>query len=159
MSDQKEKPIAQEAYDALAEAYAALVDTKPHNAYDERPATLSLLPDVRGRQVLDAGWGPGVYAEWLADRGAQVVAFDASEKMVELARKRLGDRAQVVQANLERSLDFVPDGSIDIVISPLVMDYVKDWSRVFGEFYRVSAGGGNSGVLDGTPVSQVLRSP
>jgi len=41
------KPIALEAYETLAERYAALVDTKPENAYYERPATPSLLPDVR----------------------------------------------------------------------------------------------------------------
>lgn len=137
MSDKKEKPLAQEAYDVLAEAYAALVDTKPHNAYYERPATLSLLPEVKGKRVLDAGCGPGAYAEWLADRGAEVVAFDANEKMVRLARERLGDKAQVVQANLEQPLDFLRDGSFDIVVSPLVMDYVRDWEMVFGEFYRV----------------------
>lgn len=142
MNDKKEKPIAQEAYDVLAEAYAALVDTKPHNAYYERPATLSLLPDVKGKRVLDAGCGPGAYAEWLVNRGADVVAFDANEKMVGLARERLGDRAQIMQANLEQPLDFLRDSWFDIVVSPLVMDYMKDWERVFAEFYRVLGEGG-----------------
>lgn len=59
-----ELPVA-DMYDALAEAYAARADTKPHNAYYERPATLSLLPDVVGKRVLDAGCGPGIYTEWL----------------------------------------------------------------------------------------------
>jgi hypothetical protein len=54
-------------YDELAEAYAARVETKPHNAYYERPATLSLLPDVKGKRVLDAGCGPGVYTGWLVN--------------------------------------------------------------------------------------------
>ena len=36
--DRPKEPIALAAYDALAESYAALVDTKPHNAYYERPA-------------------------------------------------------------------------------------------------------------------------
>lgn len=142
MDDQKERPIAQEAYDVLAEAYAALVDTKPHNAYYERPATLSLLPDVGGKRVLDAGCGPGVYAEWLVEHGAQVVAFDANQKMVDLARVRLGDKARVLQANLERPLDLLRDDSFDIVISPLVMDYVKDWETVLLEFHRVLREGG-----------------
>jgi len=142
MNNQREKPIAQEAYDAMAEAYAALVDTKPHNAYYERPATLSLLPAVTGKRVLDAGCGPGVYAEWLVDRGAEVVAFDANPKMVELARERLGDKAQVLQANLEQPLDFLVDNSLDIVLSPLVMDYVRDWEKAFGEFHRVLRKGG-----------------
>jgi 2-polyprenyl-3-methyl-5-hydroxy-6-metoxy-1,4-benzoquinol methylase len=62
-------PIALDAYETLAEAYASVIDTKPHNAYYERPATLSLLPEVRGKRVLDAACGPGVYAEWLLSRG------------------------------------------------------------------------------------------
>jgi ubiquinone/menaquinone biosynthesis C-methylase UbiE len=142
MNDQTEKPIAQEAYDAMAEAYAALVDTKPHNAYYERPATLSLLPDVRGKHVLDAGCGPGVYTEWLVDHGAEVVAFDANAKMVALARERLANRARVLQANLEQPLGFLADSSFDILLSPLVMDYVRDWDAVFREFYRILRQGG-----------------
>ena len=53
----------------LADDYARLIDTKPHNAYYERPATLALLPDVNGMHVLDAGCGPGIYAEELLKRG------------------------------------------------------------------------------------------
>ena len=68
-----DEPIALEAYEILAEAYASVIDTKPHNAYYERPATLSLLPEVGGMRVLDAACGPGVYAEWLVSRGAEVV--------------------------------------------------------------------------------------
>jgi SAM-dependent methyltransferase len=138
----KEEPVAQAAYDALAEPYAAQVDTKPHNAYYERPATLSLLPDVAGKRVLDAGCGPGVYAEWLADHGAEVVAFDANGKMVALARERLGDKAQVVQADLGQPLEFLAGESFDVIVSPLVMDYVRDWGGVFREFHRVLRPGG-----------------
>jgi SAM-dependent methyltransferase len=142
MADRKTKPVAQDAYNDLAEAYAALVDTKPHNAYYERPATLSLLPDVNGRHVLDAGCGPGAYAEWLVAHGARVVAFDANRKMVRLACQRLGDKAQVLLANLESPLDFLSNASFDIIVAPLVMDYVKDWEPPFREFYRVLKTGG-----------------
>jgi len=83
----KEKPIAFDAYESLADAYAARIDTKPHNAYLERPATLSLLPEVKGKRVLDAGCGPGVYSEWLLKHGANVVAVDVSPRMVEHAKK------------------------------------------------------------------------
>lgn len=143
MTPKKVKPVAQEAYDALAEAYAERIDTKPHNAYYERPATLSLLPDVNGKLVLDAGCGPGVYAEWLVSHGADVVAIDANEKMVGLAKQRLGDKVPVLQANLESPLDFLADASFDIIICPLVMDYIKDWKSTFLEFHRVLKVGGD----------------
>lgn len=132
-----EKPIALDAYEELAELFAALVDTKPHNAFYDRPATLSLLPAVEGRRVLDAGCGPGAYAEWLVLHGAEVVAFDASEKMVRFARERLAGRARVLHADFSRPLDFLEDASFDIVLSALALDYVKDWRRVFAEFHRV----------------------
>ena len=142
MTDRKKQPIAQKAYDALAEAYAERIDTKPHNAYYERPATLSLLPEVNGKRILDAGCGPGVYAEWLVLHGADVVAMDANTKMVALAKQRLGEKVQVLQANLESPLDFLAEASFDVVVSALVMDYVKDWEPVLCEFHRVLKPGG-----------------
>ena len=132
-----DEPIAFEAYEILAEAYASVVDTKPHNAYYERPATLSLLPEVRGKRVLDAACGPGVYSEWLLSRGAEVTGIDASPKMVELARRRLGEKADVRQADLSKPLTFLENESFDIVLSPLTMNYVKDWNAVFREFHRL----------------------
>jgi ubiquinone/menaquinone biosynthesis C-methylase UbiE len=135
--DRKKQPIAQQAYNQIAELYAQCIGTKPHNAYYERPATLSLLPDVTGKQVLDAGCGPGVYSEWLVDQGAQVVAIDANPKMVRFAKKRLGDKAQVLLASLDEPLGFLADASFEIIVSPLVMDYVKDWRSAFKEFFRV----------------------
>ena len=138
-----DKPVAFDAYEALAEAYAAVIDTKPHNAYCERPATLSLLPDVKNKRVLDAGCGPGVYSEWLIERGAEVVAVDASLKMVELAKRRLGEAAEVRQADLSKPLDFLGDSSFDVVLSPLVLEYVEDWRSAFAECYRVLRAGGH----------------
>ena len=132
-----DKPIALDAYEILAEAYASVVDTKPHNAYYERPATLSLLPDVAGKRVLDAACGPGVYSEWLIARGAEVVGIDASPKMIELARKRLGETSDVRYADLRKPLTFLDNESFDIVLSPLTMEYVEDWHSTFREFYRV----------------------
>jgi SAM-dependent methyltransferase len=154
-----EKPIALDAYEALAEAYAERIETKPHNAYYERPATLSLLPDVRGKSVLDAGCGPGVYAEWLIDNGAEVVALDVSEKMVSLAKLRLGGRAVVLQADLDKPLPFPQDvGLFDLVLCPLVLAYLKDLRRAFGEFYRVLRRPGSLVFSVDHPFSEYLYS-
>lgn len=137
-----QQPIAQSAYDQLAAAYANRIETKPHNAYYDRPAMLSLLPDVVGKRVLDAGCGPGVYAEILVEMGAEVVALDGNEKMVTLARSRLGERVQVYHANLEAPLDYLDDAFFDIVLAPLVLDYIYDWRTTFAEFNRVLKLGG-----------------
>jgi len=102
----------------------------------------SLLPDVNGLRVLDAGCGPGQYADWLVERGAEVVAIDVTPRMVELAKDRLGDRATVFQHDLNQPLAFAEDASFDLVIAPLVLDYIADWVPVFSEFARVLKPGG-----------------
>lgn len=143
-SPEKKKFIAYDAYEKLADAYAERIDTKPHNAYLEKPATLSLIPDVKGKRVLDAGCGPGAYSEWLVSQGADVIAIDASPRMVEHARERLGDSVEVRLHDLRNPLYFLGDGSVDTVLASLVMDYIEDWTPVFREFRRVLK---NDGVL------------
>jgi len=130
-------PIALSAYEMLAESYASHIDTKPHNAYYERPATLSLLPEVKGKRILDAGCGPGVYSEWLADHGAEVLGLDISPKMVEFAKKRVGGKATILQADIGQPLSFLKNMTFDIILSTLALDYVRDWDSVFREFFRV----------------------
>jgi SAM-dependent methyltransferase len=132
-----DKPIAFDAWEELAEPYSAKVETKAHNALYERPATLSLLPDVKGLRVLDAGCGPGVTARWLIEHGAEVVGVDASPKMVLLARERVGDSAKILEGDLGKPLDFLEDVSFDVILSSLVLSYVPDWQPVFKEFFRL----------------------
>jgi len=156
--DKAEKePRAYAAYQKLADSYAARVETKPHNAYYERPAMLAMLPeDLRGKRVLDCGCGPGVYAEHLVSMGAVVDAFDVSERMLDLAAKRLGNAAEDGPVTLHRidmtqPLTMFADQSFDVVNAPLCLDYVKDWTSVFREFLRVLKPGGHFQFSAGHP--------
>lgn len=151
------EPVALRAYEALAERYAKLIDTKAHNALYERPATLSLLPEVKGKQVLDAGCGPGVYSELLIERGAQVVAVDVSPAMIEQARWRLGEKASVLQVNLEEPLTFARCDSFDLIISSLVLDYIADLPSLYKEFHRILRSAGYLVFSIGHPFGDFLR--
>jgi len=131
------EPIARAAYDEFADAFAARIESKAHNAYYDRPAMMALLPAVAGKLVLDAGCGPGIYSELLLNQGAEVVGVDASPRMVELARMRLGRRALVVEADLGQPLHFLESASFDLIVSALTLDCVRDWHATFREFYRV----------------------
>jgi SAM-dependent methyltransferase len=149
----KRKPIALDAYEALADGYASLVDRKAENAYCERPAMLALLPPVAGKRVLDAGCGPGSYAEWLVKHGADVVGIDVSPKMIRLAKKRLGKSVDLYLADLEKPLDFLESGTFDIVFCPLVLDYIEGWGPVFDEFNRLLKGFGLLVFSTGHPLT------
>ncbi len=129
--------VSLESYDEMAEYYFTCVDTKPFNAYYERPATTSLIPDVNGKTVLDAGCAAGWYTKWLLDRGASVIAVDFSSNMIEMTKRRVGNKAKIIRADLNDPLDFISDESLDVIVSSLVLHYIKDWSLVMSEFYRV----------------------
>ncbi len=132
-----EKPIGQRSFEQFAERYAEAEPTKPHNAYYNRPAIFSLLPDIAGRCVLDAGCGPAWHAADLVDRGAEVVAIDVTPEFVAIATERVGERATVLEADLTQPLSFAGDGQFDLVFSSLVLDYIEDWAPVMREFARV----------------------
>jgi ubiquinone/menaquinone biosynthesis C-methylase UbiE len=129
-------------YDAMAVDYSADNADNATNAYYERPATTSLVGDVRGLSVLDAGCGSGLLTEWLLDNGAAVTAFDVSPQMTELATRRVGNRATVMVADLAKPLQFAADGEFDLVVASLAMHYVYDWTAVLREFRRVVTDGG-----------------
>lgn len=127
------------SYDRIAADYSAYVDHAPYNALYERPAMLSLLPDLNGLRILDAGCGSGWYAERLLERGAAVDAIDASAAMVDHARKRINApeaRFSLRVADLADRLPF-DDSTFDGVVSPLVLHYLKDWRPTLREMNRV----------------------
>jgi SAM-dependent methyltransferase len=137
-----EKTLGEQNYGQFATRYAHYAEDKAHNALYERPNTLMLLPDVRGKDILDAGCGPGIYAEELLKRGAQVTAVDVTPDFVDITKKRLGDRATVLQADLGQPLDFAAGGTFDGILCTLVLDYLEDWRLTFGEFQRLLKPGG-----------------
>ena len=141
MTDQK--PIAYDAYQQLADRYAARVDTKPHNAYYELPAMLSLMPDVSGCRVLDAGCGTGLYTAWLLDH----------------ARTRTEGRADLRLHDLSQPVPFLPDETFDLVVSSLVLHYLEDWRVPLGEFHRVLRPDGLLLFSTGHPAKEMKFSP
>jgi SAM-dependent methyltransferase len=140
----QEPPIALESYERMADLYASQLATKPHNAYYERPALLSLLPPLPGLDILDIGCGPGLYAEHLLVEGAAgITALDVSPRMVKLASERLmGRPAEVRLADVSEGLPFLDDGAVDLAIAPLMIHYLRHLESAFTEINRVLKPGG-----------------
>src|SRR5262249_57865515 len=92
--------------------------------------------------------------EWLAGRGAGVVGLDVSGGMLRAARRRLGDKALFLRADLGRPLAFLPADAFDLVVSALTLDYVRDWDAAFREFFRVLRAPGHLVVSAGHPFDE-----
>jgi ubiquinone/menaquinone biosynthesis C-methylase UbiE len=144
-------------FDEYADDFQLHAAESAYNALYDRPALLELLGDVAGLRVLDVGCGPGFYAEELVARGADVVAFDQGERMVELARHRLRDTATVRVHDLADPLDWVEDESFDRALAALVIHHLDDWGSALREIHRVLRPGGSLVLSTHHPTADWLR--
>jgi trans-aconitate 2-methyltransferase len=91
--------------------------------------------------VMDVGCGTGRVTEKLLAlvRRGRVLAVDASAEMVELARKRLGERAEVwCQDVLELELS----EPVDAIVSTATLHWVTDHDRLWRQLARALRPGG-----------------
>jgi trans-aconitate 2-methyltransferase len=98
--------------------------------------------DLRGdERVLDAGCGTGRVTAALLERlpRGEVVAVDGSSAMVEQARARLGDRAQVFAADLVK---LQLDAPVDAILSTATFHWIADHERLFARLHAALKPGG-----------------
>jgi len=128
-----------EGYDAWAPQYDS--DGNPIIALDET-ITPALLPDLKGKRVLDLGCGTGRHTLRLAQMGGIVTGADFSAGMLAQAAKKPGtDRVTWVTQDLNSELQFMP-GSFDVLLCALVLDHIRDLDRFFGRTRAVCGPGG-----------------
>ncbi len=108
------------------------------NEYIDIPSTLYLLPkNLKGKKVLDAGCGSGIYTQLLAQKGAIVTGIDISRKMIEIARKETPKELNVKYyvGNLY-DLPF-ENKTFNLIICTYVLENIKNLAPVCEEFHRV----------------------
>ena len=118
-----------------AEDWAA-TEEQQHPSYEEVMRRLGLSS---GQEVLDVGCGTGVFLRAAADRGALVSGLDASEALIEIARRRVPE-ADLRVADLQR----LPwdDDRFDVVAGFNSFFYAADASGALAEAARVTRPGG-----------------
>lgn len=96
--------------------------------------------DLHGQDWLDAGCGSGTMARYLAQAGARVLAVDAAEEMITMARKLAGQEV-APQLRFERIATIaqlpLADQSLDGILCSSVLEYVSDPAACLAEFARV----------------------
>jgi 2-polyprenyl-3-methyl-5-hydroxy-6-metoxy-1,4-benzoquinol methylase len=127
------------SWNAAADDWVAHADQNDYRLLFLLPRTLALLGDVGGRRILDLGCGEGGYARELARRGADVVAVDGSERLVEVARARAAAAGLAVRHLCRNANDLagLGDASFDLVLAAMSLMDVADYAGAVREAHRV----------------------
>lgn len=87
----------------------------------------TLLPDFKGKSVLDLGCGFGWHCRYAVEQGAiSVVGIDLSEKMIAEAETRNASPRIDYRCMAIENFDFNPE-TFDIVISSLAFHYLESF--------------------------------
>lgn len=109
----------------------------------EWPALRALMPDVRGRRVIDLGCGFGWFCRWADEQGAaEVRGLDVSQNMLDRARATTqSPRIHYERADLEHLQ--LPVSGYDLAYSSLTLHYIEHLADLFATVHRALAPGGH----------------
>ena len=133
--------MTNDPYRRIARFYDTVVE--PFNA-SLRKYVLKVARPKEGMKVLEVGCGTGANLDLFARAGCEVSGIDLSPSMMEIAQRKLGDRADLRVGDAS-SMPF-DDGSFDLVVAFLTLHempadvrapVVSEMARVAGEDGRL----------------------
>ncbi|MDO4431583.1 MAG: class I SAM-dependent methyltransferase [Lonepinella koalarum] len=136
--------MQQSVYDSanFFELYQKLrANPKSLNNIVEKPTMLSLLPDLKGKKLLDLGCGTGEHLQLYLQRdAASVVGIDLSAEMLKQAEfdlpkfRKNAAHFRLYQWAME-DLSKLPETGFDVITSSFAFHYVKNFNQLLGDIY------------------------
>ena len=93
----------------------------------ENPIIKSMLPNLKGKSILDLGCGDGNMSAYFMDNGAKrVYGIDISENMINEANKLYADENRKFEVMKMEDISQINE-KFDVVYSSLAFHYVEDF--------------------------------
>lgn len=113
-----------------------------YNELLEQPAMRKLLPDLRGKAVLDLGCGFGENCRDFVSLGAdRVTGLDISQKMLAAARERT-DSDNICYMHMDMTDISKLNTTFDFIYSSLAFHYIEDFAKLAKDIYSLLNPGG-----------------
>ena len=112
------------------------------NEVIETPIITAMLPDMKGKKILDIGCGMGQHAMQYSKAGAaSVLGTDISEKMLSFAMENnAADNITYRRLAFEDIAQL--DEKFDLITSSLAFDYSQDFEGLMSDVYSLLNDGG-----------------
>ena len=107
------------------------------NNIEEKPALFALLPDLRGKKVLDLGCGYGENCKAFSQMGASfVMGIDISDRMLEVAEKENNaGNISFVKMCMEDIICI--EDKFDVIVSSLAVHYIADFDKLVSDIFNL----------------------
>lgn len=136
-------------YDPLADTFASVLDSGNRVS---RGAFRKMLPDLKGKKVLDIGCGEGSDTAYYLECGASVVAgVDASKELLEKGKKKYPEID--FQYGVFEKIPY-ENNVFDVVLSKYAIMTSAELEPIFTEAHRVLKSGGEFMFLVTHPIRQ-----
>ncbi|UCA61958.1 class I SAM-dependent methyltransferase [Chryseobacterium rhizoplanae] len=105
-------------------------------------ALKNILPDFKGKKVLDLGCGFGWHCRYAIENGAKsVIGIDLSEKMLARAKEINNLEGILYERKALEDVNY-PAEHFDIVLSSLTLHYVESFDTIVQNIYQWLTSGG-----------------
>lgn len=99
---------------------------QPWRARVEKYSFLKQIGNLNGKKVVDVACGEGHFTRLLRQSGAaEVVGFDLSERMIELARQQEAESPLGIEYRVEDARNIVPQQNFDLAVSAWLLVYAR----------------------------------
>ena len=76
----------------------------------------SLIPDMKGKKILDLGCGPGIYAEKFYEKGFEVTGIDFSKRSIEYAVNSAAEKNMKIKYKYMNYLEIDYENEFDMAV-------------------------------------------
>ena len=129
--------------DTFYENFAGLRSNEINfNEVIESPIITTMLPDLKGKKILDIGSGMGQHAMQYSKAGAaSVLGIDISEKMLAFAKEN-NSADNITYRRLAFEDIASLDMKFDVITSSLAFDYSEDFGKLMKDIHALLNDGG-----------------
>ena len=100
------------------------------NELIEIPIIKTMLPELKGKKILDLGCGNGAMSKYFIEKGAKsVLALDISQNMIDEAKEKNNDKNITYKVLGMEEISTIKD-KFDLVFSSLAFHYIENFDKL-----------------------------
>jgi 2-polyprenyl-3-methyl-5-hydroxy-6-metoxy-1,4-benzoquinol methylase len=124
-----------QTWNNAAESWDQIANKETYRTLLIEDAMNKLFSDCHGLKILDAGCGNGYFTKWLAERGANVLGIDGSEKLLKIAKEK-NPGLKFELKDLSQITDFSSQ-EFDVYLANMLLMHVSGIDTLLAEARRI----------------------